>query len=178
MNDLFKILAVRISDRCAPYIRKILKTETTYFFYNEYECDSDPKLIKRKKDADKKEIPADFFQLNPDQSLNISLSAIVGKNGDGKSSLVEVAIRILSNFSYATGFLQDHSELVPVMNVWAVLYYSINNKICSIECQNNIIIFRSDKIKETFDIHYPNQDVSLIKNYGKSLINCLSRRKE
>ena len=165
MNDLFKILAVRISDRCAPHIRKILKTETTYFFYNEYECDSDPKLIKRKKDADKKEIPADFFQLNPDQPLNISLSAIVGKNGDGKSSLVEVAIRILSNFSYATGFLQDHSELVPVMNVWAVLYYSINNKICSIECQNNIIIFRSDKFKETFDIHNPNRDVSLIEQY-------------
>lgn len=169
MNDSFKIIAVRILDGCASHIRKILKMETTYFFYNEYECDSNPTLIRRKKDADRSEIPSDFFQLCHEQSLKISLSAIVGKNGDGKSSLIEVAIRILNNFSYASGFLQDHADLVPVKGVFAILYYSINNNIYTIECKDEKVIFKSDQFKKEFDIKNPNQDVSLLKSYEQCL---------
>lgn len=169
MNDSFKIIAVRILDGCASHIRKILKMETTYFFHNEYECDSNPMLIRRKKDADKSEIPSDFFQLYPEQSLKISLSAIVGKNGDGKSSLIEVAIRILNNFSYASGFLQDHADLVPVKGVCAILYYSINNNIYTIECKDEKVIFKSNQFEKEFDIKSPNQDVLLLKSYEQFL---------
>lgn len=176
MNDSFKILAVRILDGCASHIRKILKTETTYFFYNEYECDSNPKLIRRKKDAKLNETPADFFRLSPKQSINISLSAIVGKNGDGKSSLVEIVIRILNNFSYAVGFLQDHSGLLPVKGLQAILYYNINNNIYGVECKDEKVVFwsysfvdESYSFVHEYNIESPNRDISQLKQLEHAL---------
>lgn len=142
MNSSFHIIAVRVLRGCKPHIRKILKEDTTYFFKNEYEYDDETNTIRKKNDI--KGIPDSFFDMCPKgiSGLNINISAIVGKNGDGKSSLVELIIRILNNFAYVSGFKQTARDLLPIEGVYGVLFYSVEDKIFSIECRNDKVIFR------------------------------------
>lgn len=67
-------------------------------------------------------------------ALEVSVNAIVGQNGDGKSSLLEVMLRILNNFAYTRGFLEDQPTLKYVEGVNAILYYEIDDAIYAIKC--------------------------------------------
>lgn len=172
MNELFRILAIRVLPGCKPYIRKVLKENKTYFLYNEYEDDPISGGIRLNEDYQEPQVPENFFESNlpKGHSLRISLSAIVGKNGDGKSSLIELAMRILSNFSYASGYLQDHEGLVPVTGVNAILYYGIGKKIYSIESLNDEIIFNPNgDIKLRFSIKEPENNIERLKPYKHQL---------
>lgn len=79
MTD-FKILAVKILPWCNDHIRKVLFEDRWYIFYKDYEVTQDGKWLKRKSCVS---VPIDFYRMN-DAAPNISISAIVGKNGDGK----------------------------------------------------------------------------------------------
>ena len=85
----FKIIAVSPLKGCAPHIRKVLKEDTTYFFYNDYEeyFEKEEYLVRKKDDV--KHIAEDFFCIGKKETPLISIAAIVGKNGDGKSTIVE-----------------------------------------------------------------------------------------
>lgn len=90
----FKLLAIRPLQDCDPNILKILKTDQFYFFDNSYETTKDKKWI-RKREVNVDYIPQDFFfqNENPDSSLrNINVQALVGRNGEGKSSLTELSL--------------------------------------------------------------------------------------
>lgn len=138
MNKQLKIIAIRPLEGCVSHILKVLKPEMTYFLYNNYEmCDND-QFIRNKGEI----IPFDFFRLDVN-SPNISISAIVGKNGDGKSSLVELMIRILNNFAKIYRFGGDTNNLVYISGINAKLYFSV-----------------IDGISETFyKIHIENDDI-------------------
>lgn len=122
MDKQLKIIAVRPLKECAKHILKVLNPNTTYFLYNNYEMCDNNQFIRNKGEV----IPFDFFRLDAD-SPNISISAIVGKNGDGKSSLIELIIRILNNFSKIYGFGGDTDNLVYIKGVNAELYFSLKD---------------------------------------------------
>lgn len=93
----FKLLAIRPLKDCNEKFLKNLKENQIYQFYNEYKfCyknnDENEEVIKIKKL--KQSVPDDFF------GKNINISAIVGKNGSGKSSLVELFIVSINQLSY------------------------------------------------------------------------------
>ncbi len=161
-----KIIAVKPLTGCEPHIRKILKVNTTYFLYNDYEEDPENKEKIRKK-KNYPEVPSDFFSINRKDDIPlINISAIVGKNGDGKSSVVELLMRILSNFAYASGYLEKHDYLFGVEGVFARLFYSIGNKIYIIENKGNEVRLLSedwedDKYK--FDITKPLKESAKLK---------------
>lgn len=84
----FKIIGVRPLKGCNKHVIKNLKSDTFYTFYNNYEF-KDEKVIKSEQ-----QVPDNLY------ASNISLHAIVGMNGSGKSTIVELIIRIINNLSF------------------------------------------------------------------------------
>ena len=85
-NRLFSIVGIRILKRCSQDLRKIVKPG--YYWFNQW-CEVKGGEVKVKED---REIDPKFF------GSNISIQAIVGKNGSGKSSILELIYRTINNF--------------------------------------------------------------------------------
>lgn len=96
----FFIQKIFIYEDCSPKLRKNLQAGE-YVFCNE--------------------LPEDFF------GKNISINAIVGMNGSGKSSLLELIFRIINNFSlYLVGTInrgRSAERIFRVDGIHADLYY-------------------------------------------------------
>lgn len=103
MHTHFRLLKLVVDNRCNPSLRKVLKP-------GEYVFTGD--------------LPDDFF------GKNISISAIVGMNGAGKSSILELMFRMINNFSCCllSGSVRRNASdvLYFVDGVYAKLHYSIN----------------------------------------------------
>lgn len=133
----FRLLAVRVLDGCAKHIQKCLVKDTLYYLCNDIQIAGD--LITWRKDYVRK-LPTEFFDLNSSSSSipHISISAIVGMNGDGKSSLTELIIRLINNC--ACGYKMDpQKNLIRVEGVKAELYYQSDYKIYRIIERNDMI---------------------------------------
>ena len=78
-------------------IMKILKPDCAYWFYDDY-CFADGKKKTVKKKPEEMVGVSDNFYGNG--TPHISISAIVGENGQGKSSLIELIIRLINNAAY------------------------------------------------------------------------------
>lgn len=106
----FKLLAIRPLNGCNPKFLKNLKENQVYQFYNDYEFQfKDGNESKDVLNVKKNEqtIPENFFG---NDKLKINVSAIVGKNGSGKSSLVELFYAALYNLSVIEGILTKSIE--------------------------------------------------------------------
>lgn len=145
-NQRFRLIALRPLEGCYPKYLKILKENVFYIFYNDYEEDKRTNTIRRKEEKDLIEsfVPVDFYQ-SKKTKLNISVSAIIGKNGGGKSTIVELIMRILNNFSYVAGFLEKQNTLLPIKGIYAELYYEIDGELAVIEINGNNIVWKSPK---------------------------------
>ncbi len=131
---MFKLIAIRVMEECSPMLRKILHSGETYFFCNDYE-DNDEGGIRPKPGV--QELAPDFFKVKGGPL--VSISAVVGMNGDGKSSIIELLIRTLNNFAYAAGFSADHDSLCFIPELHTKLFYKIDSRICTIICSGDSI---------------------------------------
>ena len=119
-NKGFSIVGVYIHDKCADMYRKVLK-HGYYSFNDAYIYDEKNKKIE--KNPNVKSLPDDFF------GKNISISAIVGKNGSGKSSLLDMIYRIINNFSCKTFENTNLSFVHSIISIVDELPYSHLNFI-------------------------------------------------
>ena len=133
---IFKLIAIRVMKECSPLLRKVLHEGETYFFCNDYEDDCKGGIRKKTGVC---ELSADFFQVK--NSPLVSISCVVGMNGDGKSSIIELLIRTLNNFAYAAGFGADHESLRFIQGLYSKLFYKIDDRICTISCCGDNISF-------------------------------------
>ena len=88
----FKLLAIRPLTGCSDNFLKILTPEKIYTFYSDYTFKNEKGFdVISNEDVEKivynETIPCDLY--NESEGLKINISAIVGKNGSGKSSLIE-----------------------------------------------------------------------------------------
>lgn len=97
----FKLLAIRPLYNCDNNFSKKLKKGQVYKLYQDYKffddnrSEVDPKNENLKKKIYFVEKPKKKFSLFNTSNLDINISAIVGKNGSGKSSLIELFFAVI-----------------------------------------------------------------------------------
>lgn len=95
-------------------------------FYQGIDVDSKSGFINVSKEAKK-----DFSLYDTDE-MKISISAIVGRNGSGKSTIVELIVRVINNLSavlQGEGFNYTKAEhLHYIDDVYVELMYQIERK--------------------------------------------------
>ena len=94
MNEFF-IFGVVVTNEKSVGKRK-LKAYTPYYLCDGWHIE-DGKILRSKKYQSYKSPYNEY--LNSKSDLSLSISAIVGENGSGKSSLVEFIIRLINNFA-------------------------------------------------------------------------------
>lgn len=91
MNNSFSLLALDLRQQASNHILKTLKN-TIYFFDRRYRVVDDQIVLQNTSNDN------DFFiDL---YGKNINIQAIVGKNGSGKSSLLDIIYRVINNLSF------------------------------------------------------------------------------
>lgn len=127
----FIITAIRIYEGCEPNLKKGLKDEW-YLLSNRVHVTSQNKL----------EIVKGYTYTNNLWGKGINISAIVGSNGSGKSSLLEILYRIINNLSaiLQKGKQRKAAETLYYINgLCADVYYIVDNQLFCISCQNDCV---------------------------------------
>lgn len=92
MNNSFSLLALDLRQQASNHILKTLKN-TIYVFDRRYRVVDDQIVLQNTSNDN------DFFiDL---YGKNINIQAIVGKNGSGKSSLLDIIYRVINNLSFS-----------------------------------------------------------------------------
>lgn len=86
-NNNFAIVAIKVESECLEYIRKVLKGGM--YFFNHWYDEKNGELVPNHN--------ADFIKGL--YGNRVSVQAIVGQNGSGKSALMELVYRIINNLS-------------------------------------------------------------------------------
>ena len=137
---MFKLLALRVLDGCADHIKKCLKPNVYYYFCSDFRFEDEGKIYRGNKYT--KPLPEDLYTIpkiddnnpssNPVIFPTINVNAIVGKNGDGKSTIVEIIIRLINNhiaYRQELGDFSGNQDLLHVEKVYAELYFQIDQTI-------------------------------------------------
>ena len=153
----FKLLAIRPLEGCRESFLKNLDINRFYKFYNDYEFFSnDIKIDDFEKDYSgfKNEatnikftqtIPNNFF------GPKINISAIVGKNGSGKSSLVELLYAAFFNLSIEKGFIKKDERNFKINDINLEVFILLENSIYKIIFSSkNTVIEKFEKQNSYF----------------------------
>ncbi|KAA6339071.1 hypothetical protein EZS27_012965 [termite gut metagenome] len=153
-NDIFmanfSIIALRVLDEENKNITKVLKKG--WYFFNQ--------LYKVDEKNDNKLVLNDAYPLKDYDFLgkNISISAIVGKNGSGKSSLLELFFRMIYNLSVKMNLLTslDTRDKPTYCKLNAEVYFFSNNIFYGLKNDNESVYLFRQKITNNFELDTSN----------------------
>jgi len=185
----FKIIAIRPLAGCNKKHLKILHAGTVYQFYNNYTFikanPANPNSKVNKIEVEKVILP-DLYNIKREygDDLNVNISAIVGKNGSGKSSLIELLYVFLYNISLKTGVLplkEENEKAIrrKVNKINIEVYYSTDGvSIKSLSCNNEKYQIRTfnapKKVKDSKDLIYEDLEklfYTISVNYSHYALN-------
>lgn len=122
---MLKLIAVKPLEGCRKSAYKCLKVGKMYYFCNDYYITEEGICLR---DEYVKLLPDDFFSLDTISTLQINISAVVGMNGDGKSTLIELVMRLINNCAKRYR-LADRDNLLRIDGVKAELYYLLDDVV-------------------------------------------------
>lgn len=136
-------------ERKAKCIQKSLYGRTEWFYFNRgFEI-----FENKKGDIEKITVEEGVFDSNQylysrsDKFQNISVSAIVGQNGTGKSTIVDTIIRLLNNMSAAIigeEYVYSNAQhLHYIDDVYASLAVYRDTKVLVLTCKGNRLLLTS-----------------------------------
>ncbi len=173
----FKLLAIRPTENCGKRHLKNLEINHLYKFYNDY-CfkEKDNQVVKI---TNKKSIPQHIYNQG---KVNINISAVVGKNGSGKSSLIDLFIASINQLSLA---LKKESKLNTnavilstkkgsVKNeIHSEIIYEINEEFFSLKIDDETILLKNINKGKEVDFKLDNFFYNQIVSYSIFSFNSL-----
>lgn len=160
MAKSFIISALHILPQCDSSLKKGLKDE--WFLFNDsVRLEGTPKKIVHNH---KNSIKGDYY------GKNISISAIVGVNGSGKSSLFEMLYRIINNVSALFERYENRNaarKLYFIEGLYCELFYIVDGKLCHISCQGSTIKIKLPNGKKELSIAKKSTNDNLLNDFIK-----------
>lgn len=160
MAKSFIISALHILPQCDSSLKKGLKDE--WFLFNDsVRLEGTPKKIVHNH---KNSIKGDYY------GKNISISAIVGVNGSGKSSLFEMLYRIINNVSALFERYENRNaarKLYFIEGLYCELFYIVDGKLCHISCQGSTIKIKLPNEKKELSIAKKSTNDNLLNDFIK-----------
>lgn len=160
-SNKFKLIAIKPLKGCNEKYLKTLKEEELYLFDKAYSVHDKTIEIDKEKDLS-------LFDLD---NINININAVVGKNGTGKSTIVELLFAIINNISFEKKINKDiikidnlRVELIfESLHIYKITinddeikilqYMKENNKYIN-STELNISEFDFDKLFYTIAVNY------------------------
>ncbi len=139
----FKIIAVKPLINCDKKFLKVLTIDEPYYLCTNFSIANDRIVVNNANS-----IPKDLYTL--ESGLKINISAIVGKNGSGKSTIVELMYAVIFNASCVTGILSENSnkQILPEHNLFVSLYYQKGEGFYWLECKGEQVkLFKQNGIR-------------------------------
>lgn len=140
----FSICALKILHNCS--CGKILK-EGVYLFDDLLSFNTDGSYIG----INESKVPKDFF------GSNIFVHAIVGENGSGKSSLLDLMYRLINNFSFMLELGMHKSagamKLCYVQGLKVELYFMLDGKIGILRANDDDMSFQYADYDQILNFH-------------------------
>jgi predicted ATP-binding protein involved in virulence len=128
----FKLFAITALEGCNPKYLKILRPDEPYYLYDNYRIGHNQEGLETVTVSP--DIVPRIFDIG---ELKINISAIVGKNGAGKSSLVELIYVMFYNIAKQQKIVSkkdDDGEIYrPVPDIRAAIYFALDDKLFKLE---------------------------------------------
>lgn len=140
-NQHFSIVGLYIDRECDKHLRK--NVEPGHYFFNEW-CELIDEKVSLKEIRQPEE---NFF------ASNISIQAIVGKNGSGKSSILELMYRMINNLTFHLVKKQKRRAAEVIYHIeglYADLYFVKGNTLGNLICRGEFIGFSFGDYKISF----------------------------
>jgi len=139
----FSLVALRMFKQTPRSIKKVLKDDL-YLFNQSYEVVNDK--LKLNSNYPLKD---DFF------GKNININAIVGKNGSGKSSLLELLFRMVYNLSVKMDLLTslDTRDKPTFIGLEAELYFIANKTFYGLKNNTKSVYIYKQELTDNFEFH-------------------------
>jgi hypothetical protein len=151
-NNNFKIIAIKALDNCSSDYTKVLEINKLYYFYSDYLINVKDG-IETISNKNSENYPEKIFNIEgANNDVVVNISAIVGKNGSGKSSVIDLLFRAINNVAY--NFKSEElnpnktitADLKIVEKLHVEFYYQTDNYYKVVVKDEKIEVFTFDKL--------------------------------